>query len=134
MAKKSYKAENKPASNFQSVFSEVNSHYVMWKEDNDTRRTRKNGWNDITDAYWGKLPADWPYISKVVDPRIRTSLIEKNARLLNSKLRGRLVPREGGDVLKARLNNGILDFQWDAANDGGTMLSKWGTMDMDTRL
>lgn len=113
---------------------EVMRHYTQWTEDNTNRMTRKFGWNDITDAYWGKLPADWPYNSKVVDPRIRTSLIEKNARLLNSKLRGRLVPREGGDVLKARINNALLDFQWDNANDGGTMLEKWGTMDMDTRL
>lgn len=117
-----------------SVLREVMDHYNMWTEDNEQRRTRKNGWNDITDAYWGKLPSDWPYLTKVVDPRIRTSLIEKNARLLNSKLRGRLVPREGGDVIKARINNALLDFQWDNANFGGTMLDKWGTADMDTRL
>lgn len=118
----------------ERTYIDVDLHYQHWNEDNDQRRLRKNGWNDVTDAYWGKLPTDWPYINKVVDPRIRTSLIEKNARLLNSKLRGRLVPREGGDVLKARLNNAILDFQWDNANDGGTMLEKWGTMDLDTRL
>lgn len=113
---------------------EVGTHYRSWKEDNDKRRTRKNGWNDITDAYWGKLPSDWPYISKVVDPRIRTSLTEKNARLLNGKLRGRLVPREGGDILKARINNALLDYQWDSANYSGSMLSKWAQMDMDARL
>lgn len=116
------------------ILQEVGKHYLSWKEDNDKRRTRPNGWNAVTDAYWGKLPADWPYISKVVDPVIRTSLTEKNARLLNSKLRGRLVPREGGDVLKARINNALLDFQWDNANYGGSMLSKWAQMDMDTRL
>lgn len=116
------------------ILQEVQSHYIMWKEDNDQRRTRKNGWNDVTDAYWGKLPDDWPYLSTVTDPRIRTSLVEKNARLLNAKLRGRLVPREGGDILKARINNALLDFQWDNANDGGTMLSKWAQGDMDTRL
>ena len=119
---------------FLSILQECQAHYSLWKQDNDTRRTRKNGWNDITDAYWGKLPSDWPYTSIVVDPRIRTSLIEKNARLLNSKLRGRLVPREGGDVLKARINNALLDFQWDSANDGGSMLGKWAAMDIDTRL
>ncbi len=117
-----------------TILQECQDHYRMWREDNDKRRTRKNGWNDVTDAYWGKLPKDWPYLSKVVDPRIRTSLIEKNARLLNAKLRGRLVPREGGDVLKARINNAVLDFQWDNANDSGSMLSKWAAMDMDTRL
>lgn len=115
-------------------YNEVESHYIQWTEDNEIRRTRKNGWNDVTDAYWGKLPSDWPYINKVVDPRIRTTLIEKNARLLNTKLRGRLIPREGGDVLKARINNALLEYQWDAANWGGSMLDKWATMDLDTRL
>lgn len=91
----------------------------MWTEDNDQRMRRKNGWNDITDAYWGKLPKDWPYISKTVIPLLRTSLIEKNGRLLNSKLRGRLIPREGGDTISAIINNEILDFQWDNAQDDG---------------
>lgn len=109
-------------------------HYVDWTEDMDVRRTRPNGMDAITDAYWGKLPSDWPYQSKVVDPVIRTTLIEKDARLLNAKLRGRLVPREGSDLIKARINNAILDFQWDNANDGGTMLSKWHGMSQDTRM
>ena len=116
------------------ILTQVNGHYQNWKDDISTRLTRKNGWNDITDAYWGKLPDAWPYLSKVNDPRIRTSLIEKNARLLNSKLRGRLVPREGGDVVKANINNAVLDFQWDQAQHGGSMLSKFAQMDMDTRL
>ena len=118
----------------EKTYLDVYRHYTQWNEDNDQRRTRKNGWNDVTDAYWGKLPSDWPYNNKVVDPRIRTTLIEKNARLLNTKLRGRLVPREGGDVIKARINNALLDYQWDTANWGGTMLDKWGQMDLDTRL
>jgi hypothetical protein len=118
----------------EDILMQVGTHYRSWKEDNDKRRTRTNGWNAVTDAYWGKLPGDWPYTSKVVDPVIRTSLTEKNARLLNSKLRGRLVPREGGDVLKARINNALLDFQWDNANYGGSMLSKYAQKDMDTRL
>ncbi len=116
---------------------EVMRHYIEWTTDNDRRRTRPNGWDAVTDAYWGKLPNDWPYQSKVVDPRIRTSLIEKKARLLNKKLRGRLIPRPGqGDAtnIKARVHNAILDFQWDNATDGGTMLSKWGGMDQDTRM
>lgn len=116
------------------IYQQVDDHYVIWKEDNDQRMNRENGWNDVTDAYWGKLPEDWPFESRVVDPRIRTSLLEKNGRLLNSKLRGRVTPREGGDVLKAKINNAVLDFQWDCATDGGTMLEKWGGMDMDTRL
>jgi hypothetical protein len=118
----------------EKTLLEVSQHYDFWTEDNDNRRTRKFGWNDVTDAFWGKLPQDWPYIAKTVDPRIRTTLIEKNARLLNNKLRGRLVPREGSDVIKAAINNAILDYQWDCANFGGSMLSKWAITDMDTRL
>lgn len=106
----------------------------MWTEDNEQRMTRKNGWNDITDAYWGRLPKDWPYISKTVIPLLRTSLIEKNGRLLNSKLQGRLVPREGGDTISAIINNAVLDYQWDNAQDNGSMLTKFEISDMDTRL
>ena len=118
----------------ERTLQEVTRHYIMWTEDNEIRLNRKYGWNDVTDAYWGKLPSDWPYNARTIDPRIRTSLLEKNARLLNSKLRGRLVPREGGDVIKARINNAILDYQWDTANDGGSMLEKLSVTDMDSRL
>ncbi len=113
---------------------ETNSHYQAWTEDNQKRTNRKNGWNDVTDAYWGKLPEDWPYISRVVDPRIRTSVLEKDARLINSRLRGTLVPREGSDVLSAKLNNTILDYQWENANFGGSMENKLLICSQDTRL
>lgn len=116
------------------MLNEVLKHYDDWTEDRSVRQKRKNGWDDITSAYWGHLPNDWPYLSRVVDPRIRTSILEKNARLLNTKLRGRLVPREGGDILSAKINNAKLDYDWDSANHGGTMLYKWGMMDQDTRL
>lgn len=106
----------------------------MWTQDNEQRMRRKNGWNDITDAYWGKLPDKWPYISQTVIPLLRTSLIEKNGRLINSRLKGRLTPREGGDTISAILNNSLLDFQWDSANFGGSMMTKFAIADMDTRL
>jgi len=113
---------------------EVMSHYQDWTDDMKIRLTRKNGWNDVTDAFWGKLPDDWPYITRIVDPRVRTTIIEKNARLLNSKLRGKLVPREGADAVSAAINNAVLDFQWDAANKGGSMLTKLAICDQDARL
>ena len=112
-------------------------HYNDWNDDNDIRRTRKNGWDAVTDAYWGQLPPeeDWPYETRVVDPRIRTSIIDKTARLLNGKLRGRLIPRDGeSDVLSAAFNNVVLDYQWDTASNGGTMLTKLTICDQDTRL
>lgn len=116
------------------ILSEVQEHYQQWTDDRDTRLDRENGWNDVLDAFFGRLPDNWPYLSRVVDPRLRTTIIEKKARLTNSKLRGRLVPREGGDILSARINNALLDFQWDNAQDGGSMNHKWGLMDQDARL
>jgi hypothetical protein len=109
-------------------------HYMRGRQDMDTRRTRKNGWNEIITAYMGKLPANWPFLSTVVDPRLRTSIVEKGGRIINSKLRGRLVPRNDGNMLKAKINNAILDFQWDYANEGGSMLSKVQLADQYTRL
>jgi len=116
------------------VLKEILLHYEMWRDDNRIRQTRENGWNDVIDSYWGKLPDNWAFDSRVTIPLIRTSLTEKNARLINAKLRGRLVPREGGDILKAKINNALLDYQWDNANYGGSMTSKWKEMDLDTRL
>jgi len=117
-----------------SILVEVKAHYQDWTDDRDTRMTRENGWNDILDAFFGRLPDNFPYNSQVVDPRLRTTLIEKKARLTNGKLRGRVVPREGTDIIKARIQNALLDFQWDNAMDGGSMNHKWGNMDQDTRL
>jgi len=116
------------------VLNEVLEHYHDWNEDNERRRNREHGWNEIIDAYNGQFPDDWPYLSQVCDPRVRTVLLEKKARLTNSKLRGRLAPREGGDILNARINNTLLDFQWDSAIDGGTMNAKIGEMDLDSRM
>lgn len=118
----------------KDIYNEVSSHYEAWTDDNKIRMTRKFGWNEITDAYYGRLPDDWPFLSRTTDPRIRTAIIEKNARLVNGKLRGRLVPRENGDVVGARINNAILDYQWDSANFGGSMTTKIGICDIDTRL
>lgn len=118
----------------RKTITEVMSHYQDWTDDMNIRLTRKYGWNDVTDSYYGKLPDNWPFTSRTSDPRIRTALIEKNARLTNGKLRGRLVPRESGDMISARINNAILDFQWDNANDNGSMQSKISISDMDTRL
>ena len=117
-----------------NILLEILSHYEKWTDDNNKRLTRKNGWNSITDAYYGKLPDDWAFITRIVDPRIKTSLLEKNARLTNGRLKGRFVPREGGDVLGAKINSALIDFQWDMADDGGSMGTKISIADMDTRM
>lgn len=118
----------------EDLLKECQSHFQAWTDDRDKRMTRKYGWDDITDAYYGQLPDDWPFTSRTTDPRIRTALIEKNARLVNGKLRGRLVPRESGDIITARINNAKLDFDWDNANEGGSMIVKLSICDIDTRL
>lgn len=117
-----------------NILLEVLSHYEKWTDDVTQRINRVNGWKDITDAYYGKLPDDWAFITRIVDPRIKTTLLEKNARLTNGKLKGRFVPREGGDILGAKVNSALIDFQWDMANDGGPMSTKITIADLDTRL
>lgn len=109
-------------------------HYMRGRQDMDTRRTRKNGWNEALTAYMGRLPANWPFLSVVVDPRLRTAVVEKDARLINAKLRGRLVPRNSGSVVKAKIQNALLDFQWDYANTGGSMLEKVALTSQYSRL
>lgn len=110
-------------------------HYLWGTQDMDTRRVRKNGWNDIINAYMSKLPPNWPYNSIVTVPLIRTTILEKTSRLLNSKLQGRLVPRdEEGDYTKAKINNMLLDFQWDFANEGGSMFEKCALADQYARI
>ena len=49
--------------------------------------------------------ANWPYQSLVFDPRVFTFIFEKTSRLFARKPKGRLVPREGGDVLGAKISN-----------------------------
>lgn len=139
MAKYKKKTNKKPKKSEDLVKIDdiivLQEHYQHWTEDNDIRRTRKGGWNDVTDMYWGKLPANWPYLSNVVDPRARTSILEKDARLLNTKPKGKVVPRGGGaDVVKSEIQNALISFQWDNANFGGTMQEKLMIGSQDTRL
>lgn len=112
----------------------LQKRYNRGVQDSDTRRTRRNGWNDVIDAYMSKLPANWPHLARVTDPRVRNIILEKNSRLTNSKLQGRLIPREGGDVIKARIQNAVLDFQWDYANEGGSMSEKVALSDQIARI
>lgn len=115
-------------------FTTLQRHYLWGVQDMDTRRLRKNGWNEIINSYMGKLPVNWPYNAVVTDPRIRTTILEKTSRLLNSKLQGRLVPRKDADIVKAKVNNALLDFQWDFANEGGSMIEKVALADQYCRI
>lgn len=118
----------------EHVLAELQSHYQAWNEDVDKRMSRKFGWKDITDTYYGVLPNDWPFETKVVDPRVRTILIEKNARITGGRITGRVVPREDSDVIKARILQQLLEYQWQMADEGGSMQVKLSMCDMDARL
>lgn len=122
-----------------SYFDEVNRHYDTGFQETDRRRTGRGRIGSISFDEADELfrswidEAKWPYDALLFDPRIFTFIFEKTARLLGGRLRGELVPREGSDVLGARINNEILNFQWDQANHDGSMLSKWALMDINTR-
>ena len=123
----------------RTKLDELLAHYAMAKEVTDQRRTGKNrigsiSFDEADELFRSWLDEDkWPYDALMFDPRVWTFIFEKTSRLITNKLRGRLLPREGGDVLAAHINNELLSFQWDQANHGGTMLGKWALMDINTR-
>src|SRR3990167_2008148 len=117
----------------QDLFSEVNDHYSMAREDLDARLP---DWKKKDELFRSHIDKDnWPYQSVVFDPRIFTALFEKSSRLLANKPKGRLVPREGGDSLGAKICNELLGFQWDDSErvDAMPMLARWHIMDHNAR-
>jgi hypothetical protein len=117
----------------QETFSEVYRHYSMSTQDLQRRMV---DW-DAKDALFRNYinEGSWPYRSMVTDPRVFTAIYEKTARILANKPQGRLVPREGGDALKAKINGELLSFQWDdnVRADENPMLAKWAIMDQNAR-
>lgn len=111
-----------------TLLSEVLEHYSRGYEETDTRATRHNGFDDIDEIIFGKLPENWPYQTMVTDNRGRTALLEKTSRLFANPIKGRVNPREGGDSIGAMMHNAILDFQ--IQNEpGGSWLEKWAMID-----
>jgi hypothetical protein len=123
----------------QQVFHDVKQHMDLGFQETDRRTTGKNrigsiSFNEADELFRSWLDENtWPYDALLFDPRIFTFIFEKTSRLISNKPKGRLTPREGSDVLSARINNSLLDYQWDNANIGGTMLSKWSLMDINAR-
>lgn len=118
----------------QKLFTDCFRHYSMAKEDLAQRIVDFDK-KDI--LFRSHIPNNgkWPYASRVFDPRIFTALFEKTSRIIANKPQGRLVPREGGDALGAKINNELLAWQWDDNEraDASTMLSKWSLMDLNAR-
>lgn len=121
------------------VYQEVKRHYDWASNETDSRRTGRGRIGTISfdeaDELFRSWLDDkkWPYDALLVDPRTFTFITEKTSRLIRNKLRGKLIPREGGDVVGARINNELLSYQWDQANHHGSMITKWGLMDINTR-
>lgn len=117
----------------QKLFSEVYHHYTMAREDLDQRIKDFDKKDILFRSHIVKQK--WPYRSLVVDPVIFTALYEKTARTFANKPRGRMLPREGGDAIGAKINNEILSFQWDDNErvDAQSMLIKWALMDLNAR-
>lgn len=117
------------------TFSDLHKHYSMSKQDLEQRITRKNGFDDADKMFASFIDeSTWPYHSVMFDPRPYTTILEKSARLIGGKPKGRLVPREGGDTLGAHINNELLDYQWDDNTRlGQSMISKWIMMDQNAR-
>lgn len=122
-----------------AVFTEVKRHSDIGFNETQRRAIGKNrvgsiSFNEADELFRGWIDENnWPYEALMFDPRIQTFIFEKTSRLIAAKPRGHLTPRQSGDILSAKINNAILDSQWDLANNGGSMISKWSIMDMNTR-
>ncbi len=123
----------------RQVFSEIKHHTELGFHETDRRTTGKNrigslSFNEADELFRSWLnETNWPYDALLFDPRVFTFIFEKTSRLIANKPKGHLTPRESSDMLSARINNSLLDYQWDNANVGGSMLSKWSIMDINTR-
>ena len=132
-------SREKPGSESDKLYKQCKQHYSRGYDETDRRRTGKNligslSFDEADELFRSWLNEDkWPYDALIFDPRVFTFIFEKTSRLISNKPKGKLVPREGGDVLRAKINNALLSFQWDQANYGGTMISKWALMDINTR-
>jgi hypothetical protein len=123
----------------QTTFNEVRWHWQWGFGETQKRATGRNrmgitSFDEADELFRNWInEATWPYDALLFDPRVFTFIWEKTSRLIANKPKPRLTPREGGDVLMAKINNVLLDYQWDQATNGGSMLEKWAMMDMNTR-
>lgn len=121
------------------VFTEVKRHADIGFNETERRSLGKQrvgsiSFNEADELFRGWIDENnWPYDALLFDPRVFTFIFEKTSRLIANKPRGKLIPRQSGDVISAKINNAILDAQWDQAIFGGSMISKWAMMDMNTR-
>jgi len=121
------------------VFNEVKRHSDLGFNETDNRTTGSGrigsiSFNEADELFRSWIDeANWPYDALLFDPRVFTFITEKTSRLISSKPKGRLTPREGSDVLSSKIVNALLDYQWDMANHGGSMITKYAMLDMNAR-
>lgn len=117
----------------ERLFKEVKDHYDLAVEDLDARRPYMDKNDELFRTYLNETK--WPYDALVADPRVFTAIIEKTSRLIGNNPTGRLIPRDGGDVIKAEIQNNLLQFQWQnhKKGTGRSMIESWSLMDMNTR-
>lgn len=118
----------------QETFDIVKQHYDIATEDNEARWP---DWDARYELFRSYINEDnWPYSALIFIPETFTALFEKSARLNGGKPRGRLIPRESGDMIGAKIHNELLNFQWDEASreDAQPMTAKWALMDLQTRI
>lgn len=111
----------------QDLYSEVRWHYNLANQDLTKRRFYFDRADELVRTYIDKT--NWPYKAVVAMPLAFQYLTEKTSRLIANKLQGKLYPRSDGDVVKAKIANEVLSYQWDCANEDGTMIQKVGMMD-----
>jgi len=112
----------------------LNQHFKMALEDLENRYS---GWDTKLELFYSYIDeSGWPYSAEIFVPQTFTALFEKMARLNGGKPRGRLIPREGGDIIRAKINNELLNYQWDDAArvDKEPMVAKWARMDLNARI
>lgn len=123
----------------EQIFGEVKHHAEIGFQETDRRSWGKNrigaiSFNEADELFRSWIDeGKWPYDALLFDPRVFTFIFEKTSRLISNKPKGKLIPREGSDILAAKVNGSLLDYQWDMANIGGSMISKWALMDINTR-
>lgn len=117
------------------TYDEALGHYTISKESLESRFPDWKKKDELFNNWLSEAKEDWPYDSLVFDPRVWTFIIDKSSRLIGSKPKGRLTPRENGDELGAEINNSLLDFYWDdvVRVENEPMVSRWIRMDQNTR-
>lgn len=117
----------------ERLFKEVEDHYQLALEDLEARIKDFDKKDELFRTWLNE--SDWPYDALVADPRVFTAIIEKTSRLIGNDPRSRLLPREGGDVIKAEILNNLLQKQWQdhKRGSGRSMIESWSLMDMNAR-